>query len=77
MLDASASGTSDVTGVQFVMNGVSSSYEVTGPAVETIYGWIAFWSLSGVAAGTYTIESTATEAGGGSATSAPITVTVS
>ena len=76
-LDAIASGTSDITGVQFVINGVSNSYEASGPAVATIYGWIAFWSLSGVPAGSYTIESVATESGGGTATSAPITVTVS
>ena len=76
-LDAIASGTSDITGVQFVINGVSSSYEASGPAVATIYGWIASWSLSGVPAGSYTIESVATESGGGTATSAPITVTVS
>ena len=55
VLDASASGTSDVTGVQFVINGVSSSYEAMGPAVATIYGWIAEWNtISGVPAGTYT-----------------------
>ncbi len=76
VLDASASGTSDVTGVQFVINGVSSSYEAMGPAVATIYGWLALWSLSGVPAGSYTIESIATQSGGGTATSAPVTVTV-
>ena len=77
VLDASASGTSDVTGVQFVINGVSSSYEAMGPAVATIYGWLALWSLSGVPAGSYTIESIATQSGGGTATSTPVTVTVS
>ncbi len=77
VLDASASGTSDITGVQFVINGVSSFYEAMGPAVATLYGWIAEWSLSGVPAGTYTIESIATESGGGTATSPPVTVTVS
>ena len=55
---------------------MSSSYEAMGPAVATIYGWIALWSLSGVPAGSYTIESIATESGGGTATSAPVTVTV-
>ena len=77
VLDASASGTSDVTGVQFVIDGVSSSYEAMGPAVATIYGWIAEWSLSGVPAGIYTIESIATQSGGGTATSTPVTVMVS
>ena len=47
-----------------------------GPAVATIYGWIALWSLSGVPAGSYTMESIATESGGGTATSAPVIVTV-
>ena len=46
-----------------------------GPAVATIYGWLALWSLSGVPAGSYTIESIATQSGGGTATSAPVTVT--
>jgi hypothetical protein len=76
VLDASASGTSDVTGVNFVINGGSIANEVIGPATASIYGWYAIWNLTAVPSGTYTIESTATEGGGGSATSAPITVTV-
>ena len=76
VLDASASGTSDITGVNYVINGGSISNEVIGPATSSIWGWYAIWNLTAVPSGTYTIESTATEAGGGTATSAPITVTV-
>jgi hypothetical protein len=50
---------------------------VVGTAVATIYGWVALWKTSGVANGTYSLQSVATEAGGISATSTRITVTVS
>jgi len=36
-------GTSDVTGVQFVVSGGSISDQVVGTASPTIYGWIAQW----------------------------------
>jgi hypothetical protein len=76
VLDASATGTSDVTSVQFEVTGGSLSNQVVGSATATLYGWIGFWNTTAVANGTYTLQSVAAEAGGGSATSAPITVTV-
>jgi hypothetical protein len=76
VLDASATGMSDVTRVQFVATGGSLSDQVVGTATLTLFGWIALWNTTGVANGTYTLESVATEVGGTTATSPPITVTV-
>ena len=76
VLDATASGTSDVTGVQFVVSGGSISDEVVGTAGPTLYGWIAEWNTTGVPNGTYMLQSVATEVGGTMATSPGITVTV-
>jgi hypothetical protein len=76
VLDASASGTSDVTGVQFVVTGGSLSNQVVGTASATLYGWIALWDTNNVPNGSYTLSSVATEVGGTTATSTGITVTV-
>ena len=76
VLDASASGTADVTGVQFVVSGGSLSDHVVGTATRTLYGWIAEWDTTTVPNGAYTLESVATETGGTTATSSPIHVTV-
>ena len=76
VLDAAAAGTADVTRVQFVVTGGSLSNQVVGTAVATLYGWIAEWNTTTVANGAYTIESVATEAGGTTAMSAPIDVTM-
>ncbi len=76
VLDASASGTSDVTAVSFEVSGETLSDHVVGTAVPTLYGWIAEWDTSTVANGTYTLQSVATEVGGTTATSTGITVTV-
>jgi hypothetical protein len=76
VLDAVASGTSDVTSVQFVVNGGSVSNDVVGTATPTIYGWIVLWNTTTVPNGTYTLQSVATEVGGTTATSAPLTMTV-
>ncbi len=77
VLDASAAGTSDVTGVQFVVTGGSLSDHVVGTAVRTLYGWIALWDTTTVPNGSYTLQSKATETGGTTAMSPGITVTVS
>jgi hypothetical protein len=77
VLDAVASGTSDVTGVQYEVTGGALSNQVVGTAVATIYGWLAVWNTTTVANGTYTLQSVATEVGGTTATSPGITVTVS
>ena len=76
VLDASASGTADITGVQFVVSGGSLSDHVVGTATPTLYGWIAEWDTTTVPNGAYTLESVATETGGTTATSSPIHVTV-
>jgi alpha-tubulin suppressor-like RCC1 family protein len=76
VLDASAAGTSDITGVTFEVSGGTLSDHVVGTAGATLYGWIAVWDTSTVANGTYTLQSVATEVGGTMATSTGITVTV-
>ena len=76
VLDATAAGTADVTGVQFEVSGGSLSSDVVGTAGSSPYGWIAEWNTTTVPNGTYTLESVATEVGGATATSAPITITV-
>jgi hypothetical protein len=75
-LDASANGTSDVTGVQFIVSGGSLSNQVVATATPTLYGWLTLWGSTGVPNGTYTLQSVATEVGGTTATSPGITVTV-
>jgi hypothetical protein len=77
VLDASATGTSDVTSVQFEVTGGTLSKQVVGTATLALWGWYAFWNTTTVPNGTYTLQSVATEAGGTSAASPPITVTVS
>jgi alpha-tubulin suppressor-like RCC1 family protein len=76
VLDAIASGTSDVTGVQFEVTGGSLSGHVVGTAGATIYGWIALWDTTTVPNGSYTLQSVATETGGTTATSPGITINV-
>jgi hypothetical protein len=74
-LDAVASP--GVTGVQYEVTGGSLSNTVIATATPTIYGWIASWNTTTVPNGTYTLQSVASYAGGVSAASAPITITVS
>ena len=76
VLDASASGPSDVTGVQFEVTGATLSHHVVGTATPTMYGWIAESNTTQVPNGTYTLRSVATDSAG-TVTSAPITITVS
>jgi hypothetical protein len=76
VLDATAAGTSDVTGVQYELSGASLSNQVVATGTPTIYGWLALWNTTGVPNGTYTLQSVATEVGGTTATSLGITVTV-
>jgi hypothetical protein len=77
-LDATAS--SGVTGVTYEVSGgpANLSDHVIAAATPTIYGWLAAWNTTGVANGTYTLQSLASYAGGVSGgTSSPITITVS
>ena len=77
VLDASASGPSKVTGVNFTLSGGSLSSPVhVGTAVQSFYGWQAFWNTTSTPNGTYTLESVATDSSGITATSAGITVTI-
>jgi hypothetical protein len=76
VLDASASGTADVTAVQFVVSGGSFSDHPVATAALTIYGWVAEWDTTSVPNGDYTLESVATETGGTTASSPPIEVSV-
>ena len=76
VLDASAAGDAHISGVQFVVTGGSLSDHVVGTAVLTLYGWIAQWNTTTVTNGTYTLQSVATETGGTTAMSPPISVTV-
>jgi hypothetical protein len=75
VLDASATGTSDVTGVHVVVTGKSFPPREMATAV-TPYGWFAEWNTTEVPNGTYTLQSVATEVGGTTVTSPSITVTV-
>ncbi len=45
-------------------------------ATPTIYGWLATWNTTTVPNGTYSLQSVASYAGGVSAASASITITV-
>jgi hypothetical protein len=76
VLDAVASGTSDVTSLQFEVSGGSLSDQVVGTATPTIYGSILEWNTTSVPNGTYTLQSVATEVGGTTATSSGVMVTV-
>jgi hypothetical protein len=74
VLDASAPG---ATGVSFELSGGTLTNEVIATATLTLYGWIGEWNTTNVANGTYTLQSVATELGGTTVTSPPITITVS
>jgi hypothetical protein len=75
LLDAGTTGTPPATGVTFELSGGALTNTVVGTATPTIYGWIAYMDTTGVPAGTYTLQSVATDATG-TATSPGITVTV-
>jgi hypothetical protein len=75
VLDAGTTGTPSATGVTFELSGGGLTGTAVGTATPTIYGWIAYMDTTGVPAGTYTLQSVATDATG-TATSPGITVTV-
>ena len=76
LLDASAAGGTDVTGVQFVVTGRSLTNHVVGTAIRNRIGWLATWDTTTIPNGAYTLQSVATETGGTRAMSPPIDVTV-
>lgn len=78
LLNASAVGNKTITGVQFMATGDGLTDQVVATGVPTLYGWLATWNTTAVPGenGEFTLQSVATETGGVSATSAPISVTV-
>ena len=82
LLGASASGngfySTGVYQVIFEVSGGPSNLTdlaiATGTA--TFYGWLAHWNTEAVPNGTYTLQSVGTYTGGGTVTSAPITISV-
>jgi uncharacterized protein YjbI with pentapeptide repeats len=76
-LDATAS--SGVTQVNYEVSGgpANLSDDVIAMATPTLYGWLAAWNTTGVANGTYTLQSVASYGGGVSGTSSQMTITVS
>ena len=77
LLNASATGTSAVTQVRFVLTGCGLKKSVIAAATPTAYGWLAGFASTSVGNCTYTLQSVATETGGTSTTSAAVKVTVS
>ena len=73
VLDAGASAA--WANVQFELTGGSLTDSFVATATPTYYGWIAEWNSTGVANGTYTLQSVATS-GANSGTSAGITITI-
>jgi hypothetical protein len=73
-LDAVASA--GVTRVQYELTGGSLSDAVIATGTPTIYGWLASWNTTTVPNGSYTLQSVASYAGGVSAPSTPITISV-
>ena len=58
------------------MGPANLSDDVIATGTPTLYGWLAGWNTTGVANGTYTLQSVASYAGGVTGTSPPITLTV-
>jgi hypothetical protein len=75
-LDASASGPSHITSVQFVLSGGSLSNAVVATATPSLFGYVAQWDTTGVANGTYALQSEVTETGGTTALSPGVTVAI-
>jgi hypothetical protein len=73
VLDAAAS--SGVTQVKYEITGGTLSDWVIATATPTIYGWIALWNTTGVANGTYALQSVASS-NGVSGSSPPDTIIV-
>jgi hypothetical protein len=76
VLNASASPY--VSTVTYELSGGPSNLndKVIATGTPTYYGWLAHWNTTGVANGTYTLQSVASYGGGVSGTSAPVTITV-
>jgi alpha-tubulin suppressor-like RCC1 family protein len=76
LFDAGAQGDSPITDVHFVVSGGGVTDLMIGPAVATLYGWLALFNTTIVSNGTYTLQSVATETGGTTVMSPGVTITV-
>jgi hypothetical protein len=76
LLDAAATGGSDIVKVQFVVTGGHLSDQVVGTAVPTLYGWLVEWDTTTFPDGDYSVQSVEQDISGTSKQSAPISVTV-
>jgi len=75
VLDASATGLSDVASVRFELVGKGGRHLI-GTATQTVDGWISLASLDGIHPGAYRLVSVALDAGGEFAVSPGVPVTV-
>ncbi len=76
LLDASASGSSAVSSVEFRLTGGSLNDALIATATPTYYGWIASWDSTSVPDGTYMLQSVADDSGGNQGIGPAISVTV-
>ena len=76
LFDAGAADNQKLTKVEFHLTGGSYSNTLIATATPTLYGWLAIWNSTTVPNGTYTLQSTAFDAGT-SVQSAGITILVS
>lgn len=74
LLDAVASPAASQ--VHYEITGGPLSDSVIATATPTYYGWLAQWNTTRVSNGAYSLQSVASFSGGGSATSAPVTIMV-
>ncbi len=65
-----------VSKVVYELSGGTLNQAVIATATSTIVGWLAGWDTTTVPNGTYTLNSVASNAGGVSGTSPPVTITV-
>jgi hypothetical protein len=77
VLDATASGTFNLTKVEFHLTGGTLNDALIATAAPTFYGWLTKWDTTAVSNGTYSLQSVAYDAVGNSGRSAGVMITVS
>jgi polyvinyl alcohol dehydrogenase (cytochrome) len=75
-LDASASGSSGVTKVEFHLTGGMLNDTLIATATPSSYGWLASWDTTTVPDGTYTLQSVAYDGSGNSARSLGVSINI-
>jgi hypothetical protein len=75
-LDAAASDSGGVAGVNFYLTGGSLNNVLIATGTPTYYGWLASWDSASVPNGTYTLQSEAYDAAGNQGASTAVTFTV-